>query len=105
MFDQHKLVGTDCQPEAYICSKKVKPDVWIPPCTVLEVAFDSVSSSSFYLIDNSQFPQPEGRAEWKGLSLRFPRFVRKREDKKPTDCSRYDQISEMFHSSIPTKEL
>ncbi|KAK0710496.1 hypothetical protein B0T21DRAFT_298075 [Apiosordaria backusii] len=52
-----------------------EPDVWFNPCEVWEVAFADVTVSPTYTAAIGMVFQD------KGLSLRFPRFVRKREDK------------------------
>ncbi|KAL2163253.1 hypothetical protein VTH06DRAFT_5309 [Thermothelomyces fergusii] len=57
------------------------PDVWFEPCEVWEVAFADITVSPTYTA-------AIGLAkEDRGLSLRFPRFLRKREDKGIDEAS------------------
>ncbi|KAF9762826.1 DNA ligase 1 [Nosema granulosis] len=67
---------------------QTKPDVWISPKLVWEVKAAGVSLSPVYCsgIDN----------ESRGLSLRFPRFIRSRDDKGPEDGTTSDQIYSMY---------
>lgn len=34
----------------------------------------------------------------RGISMRFPRFIRSLSDRRPEDCSTSTDVSEMFHS-------
>lgn len=69
----------DVQPE---------PDVWFPTGTVWEVNYDIISLSPTYNVKNDRF---QG-----GLSFRFPRFVREREDKSIKDCMTVDEIIDLY---------
>ncbi|WUR05085.1 DNA ligase 1 (DNLI1) [Vairimorpha necatrix] len=62
---------------------QTKPDVWISPKFVWEVKAAAVSVSPIYCC---------GLYEDKGYSLRFPRFLKEREDKKATDATTSNQI-------------
>ncbi|KAG7294147.1 hypothetical protein NEMBOFW57_004215 [Staphylotrichum longicolle] len=57
------------------------PDVWFEPCEVWEVAFADITISPTYTAAIGLV------REDKGLSLRFPRFLRKREDKGVEEAS------------------
>ena len=60
----------------------MKPDVWIDPIHIWQVKYDTITLSNAYFIKEY------------GLSLRFPRFVRERPDKKTTEDPK--QLIEMY---------
>jgi DNA ligase-1 len=62
-------------------SGKDEPDVWFEPCEVWEVAFADVTLSPVYTAGIGLV------VEERGLSLRFPRFLRKRGDKGVEEAS------------------
>ncbi len=70
-------IRLDSPPENYQFDKNLIPDVWVEPRLVIEIRADSISKSSFYQT---------------GLSLRFPRFVRFRDDKDVTDATSLNQL-------------
>jgi DNA ligase-1 len=75
-------------------NSKIIPDVWIPPEVVLEIAGAEISISPNHTCNISS---------GKGLAVRFPRFLRKREDKKANDCTTTTEIIEMYNQQIKTK--
>lgn len=76
----------------YRCTEGVKPDVWFEPVQVWEVKAADFSISPVY------------SAAWghvepgKGVSLRFPRFLRIRDDKGPEEATTAEQVADMYQS-------
>lgn len=71
----------------YIHRENLQPDQWVMPVHVWEVRAASLSLSPIY---------SAGKWEDRGISLRFPRFIREREDKKPQEATTSNQILRMY---------
>ncbi|KAF2447557.1 ATP-dependent DNA ligase [Karstenula rhodostoma CBS 690.94] len=70
---------------------KDQPDVWFEPRYVWEVKTADLTLSPRY-----KAAADEVAGGGKGVSLRFPRFIKEREDKKPDMASTSRMIAEMY---------
>jgi DNA ligase-1 len=72
--------------------KNEQPDVWFEPKFVWEVKTADLTLSPRYRAAASEV----GDGTHKGVSLRFPRYIQAREDKKPDDATSSRQVAEMY---------
>ncbi|KAJ9562234.1 hypothetical protein OSB04_007394 [Centaurea solstitialis] len=88
-FVDDKILMKNEKPSYYQTGEE--PDMWFTPELVWEIrGADFTISPVHHAATGLVHPS-------RGISVRFPRFIRSRSDKKPSDCSTAADIAEMFH--------
>ena len=71
---------TEEQPKEYVVDKSLRPDVWVNPKIVVEIAADNLTQS------------PNHSAK---LALRFPRLIRFRDDKRTAQATSLKEVQQL----------
>ncbi|MEW6528793.1 MAG: ATP-dependent DNA ligase [Candidatus Micrarchaeota archaeon] len=66
---------------------KIKPDFWVTPKYVVEIAFDDITLSPMHCC---------GLKDKTGYALRFPRMMKLRKDKKPKESTTTQEIIDIY---------
>merc|ERR1711953_293746 len=88
-FKDHVL---QCADANYNVTDALRPDVWLEACQVWEIKAADLSISPVHTSAMGQ------KADGKGIGLRFPRFLRIRDDKPPEESTGADQIVDMYEA-------
>ena len=89
-------------PSEYHVSDAMRPEIWFKPSQVWELRGAEFTLSPVHVAAQEQLPSEISQG--RGLSLRFPRFVRLREDKGIHDATTAEQVTSMFlKQGISTK--
>lgn len=90
LYNKLKDTVIDGPKATYVYDSGAEPDVWFEPTLLFEVLTADLSLSPIYKAGSSTYD--------KGISLRFPRFIRIREDKSVEDATSSDQIIELYEN-------
>ncbi len=89
----------DKKPAAYEVDKLMDCDEWISPEIIVEIKADEITRSPVHTAGRKMKPTKSGageEVETPGYALRFPRLVRFRDDKSPTEVTSLHEIADMF---------
>lgn len=90
LFDRLSPTAIPAPKAFYVHSESAPPDVWFEPTLLFEVLTADLSLSPVYKAGASSYG--------KGISLRFPRFIRLRDDKTPEEATSSEQVVEFYES-------
>jgi DNA ligase-1 len=73
---------------------EMEPDVWVEPVFVAEVIGSELTLSPIHTCAKGVIK------EGAGISIRFPRFIRWRPDKRPEDATTSQELVEMYKRQL-----
>lgn len=97
--DKSETLKVEIRPVAYEVDKMMSCDVWISPAIIVEIKADEITRSPVHTAGRVMKPSKSGSSQdvdVPGYALRFPRLVRFRTDKSPTEVTSVHELSDMF---------
>ncbi|GCF00811.1 DNA ligase 1 [Zygosaccharomyces mellis] len=90
LYDRLKPTAMEAPVAFYVYDSAQQPDVWFEPSLLFEVLAADLSLSPVYKAGSSQYD--------KGISLRFPRFLRIRDDKLVEEATSSEQVIDLYEA-------
>ena len=87
------VLASGQKPGYYNVGDPLTPDVWFQPKLLWEIQAADLTASSVHKGGIGKLSDCS-----KGIGLRFPRYLRDRDDKKPENATSAEQIAEIYHS-------
>ncbi|BDB97088.1 ATP-dependent DNA ligase [Saccharolobus caldissimus] len=94
---QKKLLEIKRETKHPRVNSKMIPDIWVEPVYVAEIMGAEITLSPLHTCCQDMIVRGAG------LSVRFPRFIRWRDDKSPEDATTTNEILEMYNKQIKKK--
>ena len=85
-------IAVQAKPRNVVCAKELTPDVWVLPEIVVEVLADEITLSPVHTAAKTE--------DNLGYALRFPRFVKYRDDKGPLEATTNQEMKRLFHDQF-----
>jgi len=108
-FTDADLAEIPVKLEKYIMNTKprnviseMEPDVWVEPALVIEVLGAELTLSPVHTAGKDIIKSKLKKDA--GIAIRFPRFIRWREDKSPRDATTTKEIVEMYFAQLKKAE-
>ena len=95
-IDENMVNCYPTRPSSAFVITNESPPIWFKPLEVYEVTFADLTLSRQHTAGAGLINDPEGR----GVALRFPRFKRRRPDKRPDQATTTHQIARLFANQI-----